>query len=394
MNETISTAKRAALPDLLRAFALIGIVLVNVMGFSWPFEEGYKAGAIMTPLDAAADISVAGLFMMKSYPLFSMMFGAGLAFQIASAERAGAAFAPRYFRRLFGLFVLGLLHFIFFWIGDILMIYALLGAILFAMKDVSVKALVRTGIALVALNAALLCALGGFMWLGETFAPDEMPGPEELAEMVEATRAAFGEGTFWQAAAHRASLLAQALPGGLFQQGLGVFGFFCFGLAAFKSGAITDPSHAIWRRARTLYLPIGLVGSFAGAWLFHSAPSIISSKMFLGLGLMMAFSPFSAMGYAGWIAKASEGTLGPVRRFFAKSGSASLTAYLLQSVILSLVFTAYGLGLFGQLGAAAATAIAFAAGLASLIFTGIWRSFATRGPMEVLLRRFTYWGNT
>lgn len=385
---------RAALPDLLRAAALMGIIIVNAVGFSWPLEDGYKTGAIQSHLDAAADISMAGLFMLKAYPLFSMMFGAGLAFQIAAAERAGAAFAPRYFRRLGALFVLGILHFTFFWIGDILMVYALLGALLYAVKDLPIKRLVTLGVALIILNATILAALAALIWLGETFVPDEMPSPDDIAEMTAATRQAFGEGTFWQAALHRLSLLSGTLMGGLIQQGLGVFGFFCFGLAAVKAGAITDPTHAIWSRSRRLFLPIGLGLSFLGAYFYHNSDSVLSSEMFLGLAIMMAASPFSAMGYAGLIAKASIGTLGPNRRFLAKAGSASLTAYLLQSLILSLVFTAYGLDLFATLNAAHITAIAVAAGLASFIFTGIWRSFAARGPMETLLRRFTYWGSS
>lgn len=382
---------RVALPDLLRAAALMGIIVVNAVGFSWPLEEGYKTGAIQSSLDAAAEIAMAGLFMFKAYPLFSMMFGAGLAFQIAAAERANAAFGPRYFRRLGALFILGVLHFTLFWIGDILMVYALLGALLYAVKDLPIKRLIMLGVTLIIINTAILAALAALIWVGETFAPEEMPTPEDIAEMTAATRLAFGEGTFWQAALHRLSLLSGALIGGLIQQGLGVFGFFCFGLAAVKAGAITDPTHTIWTRSRRLYLPIGLVLSFLGANFYHRSESVLSSEMFLGLAIMMAASPFSAMGYAGLIAKASIGTLGPIRRFFAKAGSASLTAYLLQSLILSLVFTAYGFGQFATLNAALITIIAVIAGLASLIFTGIWRSFASRGPMEALLRRFTYW---
>jgi uncharacterized protein len=106
----------------------------------------------------------------------------------------------------------------------------------------------------------------------------------------------------------------------------------------------------------------------------------------------MAFSAFSALGYAGLIALVSKGAGGPVKRFLARAGSASLTAYLLQSLILSLVFTAYGLGAYGEMAAAEAIGVAALAAIASLVFTGLWCSFAARGPMEVLLRRVTYWG--
>jgi len=106
---------------------------------------------------------------------------------------------------------------------------------------------------------------------------------------------------------------------------------------------------------------------------------------------MMGFSAFGALGYMGLVAAWAH-KAGPIRRFAARAGSASLTAYLLQSVILSVIFTGYGLGAFGRLSAVEAIAVAAAAAVLSLAFVAIWRGFAARGPMEVLLRRVTYWG--
>jgi uncharacterized protein len=393
MNAANLPTERVLLPDLLRAFALMGIVLVNVMGFSWPMTEGYHMGGIVTQADAAADIGVLGLFMAKSYPLFSMMFGAGLAFQIASAERAGANFKPRYYRRMAALMALGILHFIFFWMGDILMTYAVLGSALLWVKNLPVKALIILGALLIFGNALMLGMLGGLMVLGESFAPDEMLlAAEEMSVMSKGYITAFGDGNFWQAALFRLTQLPTTFFGVLFQQGISVFGFFCFGLAAVKAGAITNASYPIWKRSRLVFLPIGLIFSFIGAWLFHNQPSMVTSGTMFGLAIIFAASPFSALGYAGLIAKASQGEPGPIRRFFARAGSASLTAYLIQSFVLSWVFSAYGLDLFAKLGAAQAIAIAAAAGLFSLAFTGIWCGFFKRGPFEYWLRRFTYWG--
>ncbi|MFN3314653.1 MAG: DUF418 domain-containing protein, partial [Hyphomonas sp.] len=67
---------------------------------------------------------------------------------------------------------------------------------------------------------------------------------------------------------------------------------------------------------------------------------------------------------------------------------------LLQSVIFSLIFTGYGLNQYGQMTAGEAIGTAALVAIASLVFTGVWRSFASRGPMEVLLRRVTYWGRS
>ena len=244
------TAARALMPDLIRAFALIGIALVNVLIFAWPPETGLPLETRTVGADGVAYFTTHALFTMKSYPLFSMMFGAGLAYQMLSAERAGKAFAPRYYRRMLGLFVLGLIHFVFFWIGDILMTYATLGAAFFFLRDVNVRSLIITGCILIAVNAGLFGLMGGAMWLGETFAPEDMPGPEDFEARREYAMVAFADGSFYNAAAYRARNLVVFFFNNLMFQGLGVMGFFCFGLAAVKAKTIDAPDARIWRLGR------------------------------------------------------------------------------------------------------------------------------------------------
>lgn len=379
------------MPDLMRAFALFGIAVVNVVGFAQPFTTGFYAGGLASPADRLAFGAICLLFLMKSYPLFSMMFGAGLSYQLMAAERDGKAFAPRYFRRMAALIGIGFLHYTFFWFGDILMTYGLLGLLLYLLRHAGVRTLVRTGIALIALNALVLAAFGGLIWVAETFAPDAMAAAGYDRMEAEAF-AALGEGSFWQGAVYRLTLLPSLLPSVLIQQGLSVFGFFCLGLAAVKAGVIDQPGAPIWSLSRRIFLPLGLAGSAGGAWILLQATSLVDSTFLLGNAVIMASSGFAAAGYAGWIAAVSGGPAGPVKRFLARAGSASLTAYLFQSVVFALIFSSYGLGAFGQLSAAPAIGVAAGVGAGSLVFAGTWRSFAARGPMEVLLRRITYWG--
>lgn len=381
---------RALMPDLIRAFALIGIALVNVMGFAQPAMSGYYNGALEDPMDQAAFGAVTGLFFIKSYPLFSMMFGAGLAWQLAAAERAGADGGVRYFRRMAALFVLGALHFIFLWYGDILMTYALLGCLLFAMRGFSPKALVMTGTALIALNTLILLLFAAGLYAAEAHAPEVMTDVRDPV-FDQAQTLAFTEGSFFAAAAWRLGQLPAVLPSVILQQGIAVFGFFCFGLAAVKAGVIDTPQARIWRISRWVLLPIGLLGSAWGTTFLLAAPSIVSGSAMMGMAILMGFSPFSALGYTGVISLLSTGQPGLARTFISRAGSASLTAYLFQSVLLSFIFAGYGLGFFGEMTASGAIMTALLVALSSLVFTGIWRSFARRGPLEVLLRRVTYW---
>ena len=85
---------------------------------------------------------------------------------------------------------------------------------------------------------------------------------------------------------------------------------------------------------------------------------------------------------------------GAIQQFLARGGTASLTAYLLPSFILSFVFLEYGLGLYQQTSAGAAILIALVTALLSLILCSLWLRRFRRGPVEILLRRWTYLGAT
>lgn len=386
--------QRALMPDMVRAVALFGIAIVNVMGFSWAFETGFFGGAIQTPLDEWMHTALWSFFAMKFYALFSMMFGAGLAYQMHSAAIAQRDFTKRYLRRLAMLFAMGILHFIFFWMGDILMAYALSGALFLAMKDMKIKNLIQLGFSLILLNAILLLIFGALLLLIELSGIDLSELMDDASNPLASEVAALGSSNanFMSSARFRALALPTVLPSVLMQQGMAIVGFFCFGLAAVRSGAIDDPHHRIWRRARLQMLPAGLMFSLIGGWLMNASETVMSSSAMFGMAILMAASPLLAVGYVGLIAKASTGTPGPFRRFIARAGSASLTAYLLQSLILSFIFCGYGLGLHSQLSASQAMSVGAVVAILSLIATGAWRSFFARGPMEVLLRKVTYFG--
>lgn len=390
LDET-RAAGRHIFPDLARAMALIGIALVNVGLFAWPAMQGYAAGGLKTPLDEGAYFAVDALFLMKSYTLFSFMFGVGFAFQIASAERAGASFTARYWRRIIGLFAFGAINIVFLFQGDILFIYGVLGSVLFLFRNVEAKSLIRWALALYTIQVLVLAAMTGFVWLGQTFAPADMA--EAAAQMASdgaALREIFAGPDFWAIVAARVSQWGQFVPMMFLFQGIGAMSFFLFGLAGVRMGTISRPEAPFWKTCRRVYLPIGILGSALGAWFISSAGSMIETDMMVGTTLVALFSPFSSAGYLGLIAKWSERKPGPVTTFLARGGTSSLTAYLLQNLLFTLVFYGFALGFHAQLGAAACIAIALAVALASIIFTSLWRVAFRRGPLEEILRRWTY----
>lgn len=388
-----AAAGRYILPDLTRACALIGIALVNVGFIAWPAITGYPDGALEAMLDRAADFSVNALFLFKFYTLFAFMFGVGFAYQIMSAERRGIGFAGRYWRRILGLLGFGLLHVALAFQGDILIIYAVLGAIFFLFRSMGTRALIRWAVAVYAVQLLVVATLAALTWLGEMFAADEIAAQAAYTQAAaERAHAVFGAGTFGEAVELRISEWLEFIGYAFLLQGFGAFAFFLFGLAAVRAGAIADPAAPIWQRARRRFLPVGLIGSAAGAWIMAEAEGAMSSDVLLGMAVITLFSPFSSAGYIGLIAAWAQRPAGRLRAFIARGGTATLTAYLMQSLLFSLIFNNYGLGLFGELGAAACTAIAFAVALVSIAFLSLWRSHFRRGPMEAILRGWTYWG--
>nr|WP_244597685.1 hypothetical protein [Roseitalea porphyridii] len=233
--------ERAILPDLVRAFALVGIALVNVQYLAWPAMTGYPDAAFATQGDVAAYWAVNALFLLKSYTLFAFMFGAGFAYQILSAQRRRAGFSAEYWRRIVGLVVLGIAHVALLFQGDILVIYAILGAFLFLFRNTGTRTLIRWAIAVYGVQILIVVALAGLAWLGATMAPEIMAAEAAaLQEQADRATRVFGSAGFTEAAALRLAEWSEIVVYGLMLQGPGAFAFFLFGLAAVRGGAIAD----------------------------------------------------------------------------------------------------------------------------------------------------------
>ncbi len=367
-----SGRSRALMPDWLRLVALFGIVAVNVQFIAFSALEPFAAPTVRGPGDAVALWLVHGLALSKSYGLFSFMFGVGLGFMVEAAKRHGLAFGPVYRNRMIGLAVLGVAHGCLFFPGDILVVYAVTGSVLYFWRDWPVRRLVRVGAVLLTVQVPVALVL---------YLPGE-PVPEDILALE---RAFLGQGSFAEAVMFRSIGFALVMPFTLATQGIAALGWFCLGLAAVRSGLIDRPDHALWRRARRLCLAPGLVTSLAGAALWQWGPALP------GAALTLAVAPVATLGYLGGIAALARPP-GPVMARVLAAGGASLSVYLGQSILLSSVFAAYGLGLWEDLGRFAALGVAFGLTLALIAALAVWLRRAPLGPFEWVLRRITYAG--
>ena len=119
--------------DILRGFALMGILLMNIEWFSRPISEFGSFSTEMSRLDHAVSWLIRCFVEGKFYKLFALLFGMGFAVMLTRALAAGRPFAAWFSRRMLVLFVLGMLHMIFLWEGDILHDYAFAGFCMLAL---------------------------------------------------------------------------------------------------------------------------------------------------------------------------------------------------------------------------------------------------------------------
>ena len=326
---------------------------------------------------AADDITlflVHGLALLKTYGLFSFMFGVGLGFLMQASARRGLSFGKVYRNRMLGLLLLGLAHGLLFFPGDILVIYAVTGSILYLFRDWSVRRLVRVGVALLIVQAIIIPLL--------VFAPDETP-----AEFFDIERMSMIKGSFLDAAIFRSIGFALTLPVFLVFQGISALGWFCLGLAAVKSGMIDNAAHPLWRRARRVCLLPGVVLSLFGAALWQWGAPLP------GAALTFSSAPLATLGYLGLIA-AIDRPPGPIMAGVLRAGGSSLSIYLGQSIILPTIFSGYGFGLWEAVDRTTASLIAIGVTVLLIVLISIWRMWFRQGPFELLLRRITYAGTT
>ena len=119
-GEPIQAGERVQVIDMLRGFALLGILLVNMQFFNTPSYLLSTEARQLAPVDRVATWLINFFAEGKFYTMFSFLFGFGFAVQLVRAEARGVRFVPVYLRRLFVLLLIGIVHGLLLWYGDIL----------------------------------------------------------------------------------------------------------------------------------------------------------------------------------------------------------------------------------------------------------------------------------
>ncbi|MBN1170598.1 MAG: DUF418 domain-containing protein [Micromonosporaceae bacterium] len=377
-----SPAGRLVHVDALRGFALLGILIVNITYFATAYPwHGVDDPAFSSTLDKGVRLTVALLFELKFYLLFSFLFGYSFTLQLDSAVRSGSAFVPRFLRRLACLFVLGAAHAALLFHGDILTTYAVLGLILLAARRMRQRTAVIVAVVLTG-------------WVAGSLVLAAMTGAAPAADPAAALTA--GSDSTVALRAGPASIVAehlrsmpQFLLGVASLQGPAAMAAFLVGLAAGKRRML---AHGLRRPASGLRLlmwigyPIGIAGSAA----FAAAGGTTSPDL-LVLAVAVLTAPLLAAAYAATLLQACGTSWGRrVCGVLAPAGRLALTNYLGQSLACALIFTGWGFGLVGRVSPLAALLVALAIFAIQLLLSAWWLTRYQYGPVEWVLRAVTY----
>lgn len=400
--QPVAANERVYSMDVLRGFALFGVFLVNIEAMVGPLTEALVGTDMsLRGPDLWADAATYVLGQGKFYVLFSLLFGMGFALQRSRAAGRGQRFTPMFLRRLFALLIIGLLHGLFIWSGDILAVYAVLGLVVWVLFGRTRQSrLPKWGLFLYLLPVAFAVVMG---LLGSLAQLDPAAAQEfeeqialqhnEMTQMAADERMAYGNGTYAQIVEQAGRDLGM-IWSYLFFMGWQIAGIFLLGAWFTKSGAMANPGlyPRLFTFMRWVLMTVGLAMMATSAWILPANDGTRIDAVFsLANSLGMVGSLMMAFGYLAWVLRGLEisrvarwlGLLAPVGRM-------ALTNYLLQSIVCTLIFYNHGLGLYEQLPRFWQVPFVMVFFVLQVMFSRFWMKRFNFGPAEWVWRAFTY----
>lgn len=382
--------------DVLRGFATLGILVMNIQSFSMISSAYFNPTAYGDLEDANYWVwYLSHLFAdMKFMSIFSILFGAGIVLLSDRRTAKGLPSIRFHFRRMGWLLALGLLHAHLLWQGDILASYALCGAIVFWFRNLSPRLLWITGLLCFSAGSivSILTGLSIPFWppedvlqmRQETWQPQTAEIKQEVATYLQpwlkqlplrSTEAFFMETFLF-----------------LFFIAWRCSGLMLIGMALHKqhitTGKRSNSFYAVLvATAFCIGIPVTMYGiqqNFASDW-------GMSYSFFLGSQFNYWASPLISLGYVGVIMLIFKSShLEKMTWPLACVGQMALSNYLLQTVLCTFIFYGHGLGRFGQFSRVEQLSSVLIISLLQVVFSCVWLHYFRFGPFEWLWRSLTY----
>lgn len=415
----ISRAERLDSLDVLRGVAVLGILLLNIIGFGLP--SAYENPAVAGPVEGAnlaAWLTTSLLFEGTMRGLFTLLFGAGVVLFLRNAEaRDPATAADLHVRRMLWLIAFGFVNsHLLLWAGDILFEYGCVGLVLYAFRNARPRTLVVVAVmlygaltmrgsieylGLVELRAegeaaAQVERAGGTLSEAQSEALEGwreaqrelMPSAEKLQEETDAMRDGY-----WSALGAVSEHAQYARTTFFYEYGFledlatMMLGVALFGLGALQ-GRWTLRQYAM---LAALGYGVGLTVNALEAWHtlragFDPVETLAPWLVTYELGRVPLTLGHAALCLLVW----KSGVLRAALARLAAAGRMAFTNYLTQSVLCTLLFTGLGFGLYGQLQRHELYYVVAGIWLLQLLWSPWWLARYHQGPLEWLWRRLVY----
>jgi uncharacterized protein len=401
MNDSptsLPAGERLPTLDILRGFALMGILIMNMPGFNTSFFVEAD-GSHLWPgrVDQVAEMVREALFSGKFNSMFSMLFGIGFTIQFTRMQERDPEHATGfYLRRLSVLAVFGVIHAWVFWPGDVLHTYAILGLLLVLglrrVSDRTVMLLIAACILYPALSGALRVLV---------FTPEMTAKQVQIAKAFElSNNAAYGQGGFFDMVRENTRVMNYFYSG---WQGLwGAIGWWTMMSLTMLIGLLAGRRRWVQRTAELMpqirrltwiALAVGLLCGVAFTLIFEFNRTPGPSPIKVLGSVCYSLSRLGMMMFYVLVIVRLAQTVEWQRRLapLAAAGRMPLTNYLMQTAICLLLFQSWGFGLWLKVGPAASLALSlFIFWAVQVPWSLWWLKRHERGPLEAFWARITY----
>ena len=415
----VRTEERISTLDVVRGFALLGILLMNIVGFGLPaaYDDPTNSGGA-TGINLWVWIVLHVLAEGKMRCLFSMVFGAGIILLTSRAERRtdGLSSADIYYRRNLWLIAFGIPHAFLLWQGEILYPYGLCALALYAFRNMAPKNLIAIGVAMLVIIAGCNLVVGSQLQttIAEGKAAIELQKSgaklteqqdealkkwEDVRKHAKPTAAEIEKtnqrwrGSFIDVVKVRAESVWRWHSLAYYHYyELDIFSMMLFGMAFFKLGIFsgTRSFRFYAMLAAGGYLIGGSVNSFTAFTRVSNNFDITVSQyttLTYDIGrLSVALAHVSVL-----ILLVKAGAMKWLTSRLAAVGQMALSNYLTHSVVCSTIFCGYGFGMYGRLERYQLYYVVFGLWIFQLIASPIWLKHFQFGPAEWVWRSLTYW---
>ena len=412
----VTETQRIESLDVLRGFALLGILLLNIIGFGLLSPSYSNPGFDLVGASSWNIATYVGIELLAEGAmrgLFSILFGAGIVL-FASGESGKGAWL--HYKRTFWLMVFGLINaYLLLWNGDILVTYALAGAVLFLFRNLSPRSL--------AISAGLFFVLISLAYAGLNFGlsearvaaeqvaasdsqaslPEELrrgaeawhdfesdwdPDQAAMSDELAARRGSYGSAFKWNLVKNE-EVYTLLVPLFLFWDALAMM---MLGMSLYKYGVLRgDRSSAFYIKLMTFGFLVGV--SFNSYEIYRAIASNFDIlETFAQLQWSYHFGRLGlSLGYIGLLLCCINSELmSGLKARLAAVGRMALTNYLLQSVICGLIFTGAGFAMVGELERFELYPVVIAIWIFQLWISPLWLRYYRFGPAEWLWRALTY----